>query len=207
MNAPISAAESAAAVRARMREARARLSVAERIAAAEGVVSSLEQVPEFIVDPNVAGYWAIDGEIPLHVAVAHLRARGQRYLLPVLCAGRLLRFAPLLPNAELRANRHAIPEPVCAEEALIDPADVDVVLVPLTAFDRRGGRLGMGGGYYDRTFAFLRGLPRPARPVLVGIGYAMQEVGALSPQTHDLAMDFIATEKELISCTDAVEPA
>jgi 5-formyltetrahydrofolate cyclo-ligase len=191
--------ESATIVRARMRETRARLGAPARIAAAEGVAAALEQLPEFVVDANVAGYWAVGGELPLHVVVARLRSRGQRYLLPVL-TGKVLRFAPLLPNAELRANRHAIPEPVCAEHELLGPAQLDLVLVPLTAFDRRGGRIGMGGGYYDRSFAFLRDAPRPAQPLLVGIGYSFQEVDALPAQAHDLAMDFIATEKELISC-------
>ena len=191
--------ESTVALRARMREARALLGAPARIAAAEGVVASLERLPEFIVDANVAGYWAVGGELPLHAAVARLRSRGQRYLLPVL-AGSLLRFAPLTPNATLQPNRHAIPEPVCAENELLAPTQLDLVLVPLTAFDRRGGRIGMGGGYYDRSFAFLRDATRPAQPLLVGIGYSFQEVAALSPQAHDLAMDFIATETELIDC-------
>jgi len=187
-----------------MRETRARMSAAERIAGAEGVAASLEQLPEFLVDANVAGYWAVGGELPLHVAVSRLRARGQRYLLPVL-AGDTLRFAPLLPNAELRTNRHAIPEPVCAESEMLAPREVDLVLVPLTAFDRSGGRLGMGGGYYDRSFAFLHATPRRTQPLLVGIGYSFQQVDALSTQAHDLPMDFIATEKELIDCSPEAE--
>jgi 5-formyltetrahydrofolate cyclo-ligase len=202
--------DSTAALRARMRETRARLGAAERFAAADGVMRSLERLPEFLVDRRVAGYWAVGGELPLHAAVARLRAREQEYYLPVL-AGKLLRFAPLRANAELLANRHAIPEPVCAEEDQLDPGQLDLVLVPLTAFDRRGGRLGMGGGYYDRSFAFLKGTPhdgaRPARPLLVGIGYSFQQVDALTPRAHDLAMDFIATEKELISCATGTASA
>jgi len=194
----------AASLRARMREMRAGLGAAERIAAAEGVIPALEQLPEFLVDRNIAGYWAVGGELPLHIAVARLRARGQNYCVPVL-AGRELRFAPLAPQAELRTNRHGIPEPICAEERLLAPAQLDLVLVPLTAFDRRGGRLGMGGGYYDRSFAFLHGLARPAQPLLVGIGYSFQEVPALGARAHDVAMDFIATERELVDCRSATE--
>ena len=204
---PIPDANTAAAdLRAHMRETRARLGAAERIAAAEGVVRALEQLPEFLIDRNVAGYWAVGGELPLHVAVARLRAREQNYCVPVL-AGRELRFAPLAPQAELRTNRHGIPEPVCGEDGLLAPAQLDLVLVPLTAFDRLGGRLGMGGGYYDRSFAFLRGLPRPAQPLLVGIGYSFQETPALSARAHDVSMDFIATERELIDCRSDAEHA
>ena len=81
------------------------------------------------------------------------------------------------------------------------PQDLDLVLVPLTAFDRSGRRLGMGGGYYDRSFAFLGEVVRPAQPLLVGIGYAFQEVATLPAQDWDIALDFIATDKELIDCT------
>ena len=194
----------AAALRTQMRAARARLGAAERIAAAEGVVLALEQLPEFLTDRDVAGYWAVGGELPLHVAVARLRARGQNYCVPVL-KRRELRFAPLAAHAELRTNRFGIPEPVCAEQELIAPAQLELVLVPLTAFNRRGGRLGMGGGYYDRSFAFLHDLPRPAQPLLVGIGYSFQEVPGLSARAHDVTMDFIATERELIDCRAAAE--
>ena len=188
-------------LRAQMREQRMRLTAAERVAAANGLASSLEQLPEFLVDRRVAGYWAVGGELPLHVAVARLNARGQQYCLPVVGADRRLHFVPLRPGANLQPNRYGIPEPEHGATDLLAPQDIDLVLVPLTAFDRSGRRLGMGGGYYDRSFDFLRGAPRPAQPLLVGIGYAFQEVATLPAQDWDVALDFIATEKELIDCT------
>jgi len=189
------------ALRAQMRERRAGLSAAERIAAASGVAASLEQLPEFLVDRRVAGYWAVGGEVPLHAAVARLRAREQQYCLPIVGDDGRLRFTPLLPNANMQPNRYGIPEPEHAAADLLTPQDLDLVLVPLTAFDRSGRRLGMGGGYYDRSFAFLREVVRPAQPLLVGIGYAFQEVATLPAQDWDIALDFIATDKELIDCT------
>ena len=81
---------------------------------------------------------------------------------------------------------------------LID--DIDLVLVPLLGFDRRGNRLGAGAGYYDRSFAFLKEKPRPAQPLLVGIGYHFQELPQLTPQPWDVALDFVATDRELIEC-------
>lgn len=190
-----------ALLRAQMRERRARLSPAERVAAASGVAASLERLPEFLVDPRVAGYWAVGGEVPLHVAVARLDSRGQRYCLPVLGRDRRLRFVPLERNAAMLPNRHGIPEPEHTATDLVAPQEIDLVLVPLTAFDRCGRRLGMGSGYYDRSFAFLRDAARPAQPLLVGIGYAFQEVAELPAQDWDVALDFVATEKELIDCT------
>ncbi|MFT3790283.1 MAG: 5-formyltetrahydrofolate cyclo-ligase [Rudaea sp.] len=189
------------ALRTQMRTRRAGLSAAERVAAANGVAISLDALPEFHVDQRIAGYWAVGGEMPLHAAVARLNARGQQYCLPIVGKDRRLRFALLKPGANLKPNRYGIPEPECAAADLLAPDDIDLVLLPLTAFDRSGRRIGMGGGWYDRSFAFLRDVPRPAQPLLVGIGYAFQEVATLPARDWDVALDFIATENELIDCT------
>ena len=188
-------------LRKHLREQRTRLTPAERASAANGVAASLEQLPEFLVDRRVAGYWAVGGELPLIAAVARLNARGQQYCLPIVGDDRRLRFAPLKPGAAVQPNRYGIPAPEHAPADLLAPQELALVLLPLTAFDRSGRRLGMGGGYYDRSFAFLRDIVRPAQPLLVGIGYAFQEVATLPAQDWDIALDFIATEKELIDCT------
>jgi 5-formyltetrahydrofolate cyclo-ligase len=192
------------ALRAQLRAQRERLAPAERIAAATGVAQMLEQLPEFLVDTLVAGYWAVGGELPLHAAHAALTRRGQNYHLPVLMPGRSLRFAPWRRGIELQPNRYGIPEPQYARLDLLAPEALELVLVPLIGFDRRGHRLGTGGGYYDRSFAFLKGIARPAPPVLVGIGYSFQELPALPDEGWDIQMDFVATERELIDCTQAV---
>ena len=191
-----------AALRKRLRDARALLAPRERMAAAEALADVLEQLPEFIVDTRVAGYWAVGGEMPLHAAYARLRAREQIYHLPMIGADDVLRFAPWQAGAALGNNRYGIPEPQVDAAQLLPAPRVDVVLLPLVGFDRGGNRLGMGAGYYDRTFAFLRDAPRPAQPVLVGIGYHFQEIDALAPQPWDVRLDFVATERELISCLD-----
>ena len=169
------------------------------MAAAEALAQSLEQLPEFLVDRHIAGYWAVAGEMPLHAAFANLRAREQSYYLPLIGEANLLRFAPWTPGAPLRQNRYGIPEPEAAET--LAPNELDVVLLPLLGFDRYGNRLGMGAGYYDRSFAFLHDAVRPARPVLVGIGYHFQEVAPMTPEAWDVRLDFIATDRELIACT------
>jgi 5-formyltetrahydrofolate cyclo-ligase len=178
------------------------------MAAAEALVKSLEQLPEFMVDPRIAGYWAVAGEMPLHAAYASLRSRQQQYFLPLITAANDLQFAAWHAGAALQANRYGIPEPVAHATARLAPTDVDVVLVPLLGFDRRGNRLGSGAGFYDRSFAFLGAAQRPARPVLVGIGYHFQEVAQIMPESWDVKLDFIATDRELIACTvpDAMTP-
>jgi 5-formyltetrahydrofolate cyclo-ligase len=102
---------------------------------------------------------------------------------------------------DIATNRLGIPEPADTDASLA-PDALDVVLVPLLGFDRRGHRLGFGGGYYDRSFAFLRDVERPAKPLLVGIGYALQEVERVPHEDWDVPLDYVATERELIDFTN-----
>lgn len=192
--------ESRALLRARMSVRRNELDAKQRIAAAAGVLDSLESLPEFVTDANVAGYWAVRGELPLNLAVASLTRREQQYFLPVLGQARQLRFAEYREGARLQGNRFGIPEPEVPTEALQTAGDMDVILLPLLAFDRKGHRLGTGGGWYDSSLAFLGNEPRPARPLLVGIGYGFQEVEAVSIEPWDVDLDYVATDAELIAC-------
>jgi len=192
--------ESRALLRARMSVRRNELDAKQRIAAAAGVLESLESLPEFVIDANVAGYWAVRGELPLNLAVASLTRREQQYFLPVLGQARQLRFAEYREGARLQGNRFGIPEPEVPTEALQTAGDMDVILLPLLAFDRKGHRLGTGGGWYDSSLAFLGNEPRPARPLLVGIGYGFQEVEAVSIEPWDIDLDYVATDAELIAC-------
>ena len=187
-------------LRQRLAEQRRALPPTERITAAQGLRRSLEQLPEYFTDQRVAGYWASHGELPLNLVIPPLAARGQQFLLPVTGPGRQLRFAPWKPGDAVEANRYGIPEPVLPGE-LFEPFQLDLVLVPLLGFDRRGNRLGHGGGYYDRGFAFLNEQVRPTEPLLVGIAYAFQELPEVDEQDWDVPLDFVATERELIDCS------
>jgi 5-formyltetrahydrofolate cyclo-ligase len=186
-------------LRTRLREAREKLGAAERIAAAQGVMHSLEQLAEFLVDQRIAGYWAVRGEVPLNLVYARTRSRQQKYHLPILTDKKSLVFAPWENGDAISINRYGISEPDIANA--VGAESLELVLVPLLGFDRNGNRLGSGAGYYDRTFSFLKDKPRPAQPVLVGIGYHFQEVATMTPNDWDVPMDFIATDRELIDCT------
>ncbi|HEV2621043.1 MAG TPA: 5-formyltetrahydrofolate cyclo-ligase [Frateuria sp.] len=175
------------------------LTPAQRIAAAQGLRRSLEQLPEYRTDARVAGYWACDGELPLNLVIPPLAARGQRFLLPMLGEDRQLRFAPWAAGEAVQPNRFGIPEPAAPHEWFA-PFQLDLVLVPLLGFDRHGHRLGYGGGWYDRSFAFLAEQARPTEPLLVGIAYDFQELPAIKPETWDVPLDFVATDRELIDC-------
>jgi len=187
-------------LRQRLADQRRALTPPERMSAAQGLRRSLEQLPEYLTDARVAGYWASHGELPLNLVIPPLAARGQQFLLPVIGKGKHLRFAPWQSGEEVQPNRYGIPEPV-AQGELLEPFQLDLVLVPLLGFDRRGNRLGHGGGYYDRSFAFLNEQVRPTEPLLVGIAYAFQELPEVDEEDWDVPLDFIATERELIDCS------
>jgi 5-formyltetrahydrofolate cyclo-ligase len=190
-------------LRTQLRARRAALTPGERIMASQALVDSLERIPEFLTDRRIGGYWAVSGELPLAALIQGLRERDQVYHLPIVGEGHLLKFAPWQPGGGIAMNRYGIPEPDCAAEAQVAPEQLDVVLLPLLGFDRRGHRLGFGGGYYDRSFAFLRERTTAAKPILVGVGYAMQEVPPIDAMPWDVRLDYVATERELISFADA----
>lgn len=180
------------ALRRAMRARRQSLSASERAAAAERLARRALRSPLLAQARRVAVYLAFDGELDPQPLCDRLRARGVELYLPVI--------APLPPmrlwfrrwdaGAPLRANRYGIPEPVATPR--LASHQLDVVLTPLTAFDIHGGRLGMGAGFYDRTFAAMRW--RGSRPHLAGIAYRWQEVAQVPMDSHDLPLPTIWTD-------------
>ena len=112
---------------------------------------------------------------------------------------RTMRFAQITATARSsRINRFGIAEP--GGPPLASARLLDVVFLPLVGFDRHGIRLGMGGGYYDRAFGFRRLRAFWRAPLLVGIGYASQEVEHIAPAAHDVPLDLVITEHGVIRC-------
>ena len=181
-----------AALRRTLRERRRQLPPATRIAAAEALSARLLTLPFAPATGHVAGYWAMDGEIALHVWQMRLPA-DVHYCLPVLGDDNLLRFAPWRPGEALVANRFGIPEPAEAEAL---PAEaMTMIVLPLVGFDAQGQRLGMGGGWYDRSLAFRRDRPAPP-PWLVGAGFAVQRADTLPIEPWDVPLDAVCTESD-----------
>ena len=131
----------------------------------------------------VAAYLARDGEVDLAPLINTLWQQGTAVALPVLADGGMF-FAAYDIDERLHGNRYGIPEP-----AQPRPVDPTVVLAPLVAFDDRGQRLGMGGGYYDRYF---RASPTVRR---IGIAHECQRVAALPAEPGDMPLDAVATER------------
>ena len=135
----------------------------------------------------------MDGEPDLAAVVKDAQTRRKSVYAPVL-DGDTLRFARLPAGADLRKNRFGILEP--RGERRIDPRHLDVVLVPLVAFDESGTRLGMGGGYYDRCFHFLNTRSSWVRPKLIGIAYEFQRLQRIHRHSWDVPLWAAVTEKK-----------
>lgn len=187
-------------LRRQLRAARRALPAAQRIAAAEALAAHLLALPFAPAAGHVAGYWAMDGEIALHAWQLRL-PRGCTYCLPVLGEDERLRFAPWRPGAPLRANRFGIPEPEVDGDALLEAERMAFVVVPLVGFDAHGHRLGMGGGWYDRSFAFRR--ERAAPPWLVGAGFGLQRIASLAAESWDVGLDAVCTESDVLLPAEA----
>lgn len=187
-------------LRAQLRQRRRDIPAPERIAAAQTLAERLLHLPFAPTSGYVAGYWALDGEIALHAWQLGL-PYGVDYCLPVLAGPGQLQFAPWSPGAPLTPNRYGIPEPAVDPHQLLAPEQIQLAVVPLVGFDRGGARLGMGAGYYDRSFAPRQSAMPP--PWLVGVGFATQQVDAIEQAPWDVRMDAICTERETILCQGA----
>jgi 5-formyltetrahydrofolate cyclo-ligase len=159
----------------------------------EAAAAAAMLLPQPLVKQGVvAGYAAIGGEFDPRPAMRRFAEAGTRLALPAVRApGAALEFLAWSEGDPLAPDALGVPAPLASAERLRP----DLVLAPLLAFDRLGGRLGQGGGYFDRAIARLRA----ERPVLViGLGFADQEIDDLPLEAHDARLDAILTESDFI---------
>jgi 5-formyltetrahydrofolate cyclo-ligase len=161
----------------------------ERAAAAERVAR--RGLPfEIAQGAIVSGYAPIRNEIDPTPLMLKLAEKGARLALPTVNArGQSLTFRTWSPHDRLMLGPLGIPEPSPAAAEIVP----DIMLVPLAAFDRLGHRIGYGAGHYDYTFAHLR----KAKPVIgIGLAFAAQEIKAIPALSHDVALDYVLTERK-----------
>ena len=187
-------------LRAELNARRRAVSAAGRAAAARRAALNADRVLRLATGQRIAVYAALAAELDSAPLIALARSRGCRIFLPRIDRrrrSRVMRFVEL--EGVLRENRLGIGEP--AGSTTIGARWLDLVFLPLVGFDRRGLRLGAGGGFYDRAFAFRQLRRVWHKPLLVGFGYAFQQVERLAAAPHDVHMDAVATDEEFIRCT------
>jgi len=158
--------------------------------------SALELVEKLSVDrdPVVSVYWPIRSEMNTRPLIEALYDSGFKVVLPVMIAVKHpLIFRAFAPDDELMKGPYGLSEP-SPEKPALDPS---IVFAPLAAFDRKGFRMGYGGGIYDATLTALRAKHLVAA---IGLAYAVQEADAVPTEPHDQKLDYIITERETISC-------
>lgn len=192
-------------LRSELRARRHALNPTQQMQASMLLLRHLLKLPQFMRARNVALYIANDGEINPEPIARQLWKMEKHCFLPVLRPDKRkdLWFVEYTPDALLTKNRFGIPEPDFRTQHKMSAQLLDVVLMPLVGFDRTGARLGMGGGFYDATFAFKKkpfvGNKKPAgKPALIGLAHACQQVDSLATDTWDIPLFAIATDQEII---------
>ncbi|WP_027947580.1 5-formyltetrahydrofolate cyclo-ligase [Litchfieldella anticariensis] len=186
------------ALRRALRKRRRTLSATRQREASLKLCRRLRQLPEVRRARRIALYLPNDGEIDITPLIAWCRRRGARVYLPVLqpLTHNRLWFVHYQVSTPMVRNRFGISEPDTrhgAHRARRLPAwALDLVLLPLVGFDDAGRRLGMGGGFYDRSFAFTRG--SGPRPHLIGVAHEIQQVRALPTASWDVPLDAIVSD-------------
>jgi 5-formyltetrahydrofolate cyclo-ligase len=186
-------------LRNELRQRRRALSCRHQRLAAQRVARALKALPEYQNSQHIALYLHSDGELACDAIVTLLGHQQRHCYLPVVSGRRgHMHFYPYRANQLLLANRYQLQEPAQQRRVAKNPRALDIVLLPLVGFDRQGHRLGMGGGYYDRAFAFKHSAPRHTRPLMIGIAHSIQEVAKLPAEPWDVPLDIILTERETL---------
>jgi len=150
---------------------------------------------------RIGVYLAYGHEADLRYVIDFARRRGCLLYLPVITDFRRgrMRFVRYRTDSVMRVNRYGIAEPDRRHAEAISVRRLDLILLPLIAFDEHGWRLGSGGGFYDRSLHHLREGRRWRRPKLIGVGYECQRVASLQPDGWDVPLDGMLTERGLRS--------
>ena len=153
----------------------------------------------FLRAKRIGIYIANDGEIDPGIILDTALKAGKSCFLPILhpLKKNTLYFGQYSAGTKMVTNRFGIPEPALNSTQTAPPWSLDIIFMPLVAFDRQGNRMGMGGGFYDRTLAFMAHSKR-LKPKLIGLAHGCQEVQAISQQSWDIPLHLIATDQEII---------
>ena len=187
-----------AALRVQKREQRRCLHSSEQAQHATQLAHQITRHPRFLSCRRIACYLANDGEIDPIYIIEQAWLRGKEVYLPVLQPLKnRLHFAPFELESRMCINKYGIQEPAAHPNNYLVAQQIDLMLVPLVAFDANNNRLGMGGGFYDRSLAYLSNRQYNKKPYLIGLAHELQKTGQLPTKKWDVRMDAIATEEKI----------
>jgi 5-formyltetrahydrofolate cyclo-ligase len=162
------------------------------------IAQHLARTPVFLRSKRIAFYFANNNEVDPQSLFFKAIKMGKNCFIPVLhpVKHNQLWFAPYRPGDCLIKNNYGILEPDLTSAKIIPAWTLDLVITPLVAFDTLCHRLGMGGGYYDRTFAFTL-QHKHHKPSLIGLAYEFQKVSQLATNTWDVPLNWVITEQSI----------
>lgn len=186
-------------IRREIRQKRRALSAHQQTIHARQLSRQISRCERFRNCNRVALYLANDGEIDPTGAINLAWKMGKEVYLPVLSPLKdQLYFSRYTAGMRMRNNRFDIYEPDSTPRQWLTAQQVDLLFLPLVAFDGFGNRLGMGGGFYDRTLAYLRRRRAIKKPHLIGLAHELQYVKKISSEPWDIPLETIITERRII---------
>ena len=185
-------------LRKQLRQLRNALSPEDQLQHAGGIATLVCNTPLYKRSKRIACYLASDGEIDPEYLIQQAWHANKKIYLPVLAPfSNRLYFAPYQANSKMKLNRFQIPEPDVSPKLWLKPQQLDLILLPLVGFDTDCNRLGMGGGFYDRSLSFTWHRKVNHAPYLMGLAHELQCIDPLPHQSHDVPLHIIATEQRL----------
>ncbi|MCD6045595.1 MAG: hypothetical protein K0R48_758 [Gammaproteobacteria bacterium] len=184
-------------LRREFRAKREAVTAVEREIASTALVQQLYTQDWFQNKQSFALYSAMASEIDTQPLITALWQHQKSCYLPRITPDNTLVFAQYHADTVLIPNRFGIAEPI-ASAPLCEISDLDIIFIPVVAFDEEGHRLGMGAGYYDKTLADLR--KQKKRPLLAGLAYALQRANHISHDAWDVSLDIVVTEQGVQRC-------
>lgn len=182
-----------------IRHQRRELSAEKKFEAAQKIAQHVFSLSEFQQSQHIAYYLAHDGEVDPHFIILHAEKNNKHAYLPVLDLKnhRHLEFYSYRCGDPMVNNRFGIGEPNTKIQQHIALKDLELVFLPLVAFDESGNRIGRGAGYYDRTFAFIHEINPKNKPCLIALAYDFQKTHIIEPDEWDVRLNIIVTEKKI----------
>jgi 5-formyltetrahydrofolate cyclo-ligase len=187
-----SVSESISVLRSGALQARRSLSDEERSAASARICDQIIHSHEFMAARMVACYLPSNDEVDPTAIVERAWCANKRVFVPVIGSHGAMNFCEVTPDTVVARNHYGIWEPVAG--TFIVSKSLDIVVTPLVAFDDNNNRIGMGGGYYDRCFHFLRNRRKWLTPKLIGVAFACQRVQNITPNSWDIPLYRVFTD-------------
>jgi len=174
--------------------ARRGLGVENRATASTIICDRVTSTREFQSAANIACYIPMSDEVDTRPIIARAWRANKRVFVPVMRNSGEMFFREIRTDTTLQRNRMSIWEPDTGD--IVAPRLLQLVITPTVAFDRDCNRIGMGGGYYDRTFSFLKQNSGDSSPKLVGIAFECQRVERITPNPWDIRLLSVFTEAD-----------